>query len=217
MLNFENLDKFNPLSNNKYQIPDIESMQADEELEKLKKIEWISFNYVKSTKKEERKGKGVHFFIDDYQFIRVWNNPDTYIDMLADFDYVLTPDFSTYTDMPKALQIYNCYRKQWLGAYWQSLGLNVIPTVSWSTASNMDWIFDGMPRQGIVAISTLGCMNKKGATELFHEGWRKARQVLEPSLVLCYGRIPPRFEGKVIQMGNFSDRMAERIKAKNGR
>ncbi len=77
-------------------------------------------------KKEDRAGKGIHFFIHDYQFIRLWNTPDKYIDLLKDFDYVLTPDFSTYTDMPKALQIYNIYRKQWLGAYWQMQDINVI-------------------------------------------------------------------------------------------
>ena len=29
---------------------------------------------------KEPEGKGVHFFINDYQFERVWNNPDRYIE-----------------------------------------------------------------------------------------------------------------------------------------
>lgn len=44
--------------------------------EQYKKCEWIGFNYAASTAR--RAGKGVHFFLDDYQFERVWNNPDRY-------------------------------------------------------------------------------------------------------------------------------------------
>lgn len=63
--------------------------------------------------------KGYIFFVDDYQFIRLWNDPDRYMPMLQQFRYVLTPDFSLYTDFPKALQIWNHYRKHWIGAYMQ--------------------------------------------------------------------------------------------------
>ena len=74
---------------------------------------FIGFNYAKSCKVPE--SKGVHFFIDDYQFVRLWTNPDAYLELLRRFKCVCTPDFSTYTDFPKAIQIYNHYRKHWLG------------------------------------------------------------------------------------------------------
>ena len=41
------------------------------------------------------------------QFVRYWNSPDTYIPMLSKFSAICSPDFSTYTDMPLAMQIYN--------------------------------------------------------------------------------------------------------------
>lgn len=63
--------------------------------------------------------KAVHFFLDDYQFDTLWRNPDRYVDKLSKFRYILTPDFSTYTDFPKVIQIYNHYRKHWIGAYLQ--------------------------------------------------------------------------------------------------
>lgn len=91
---------------------------------------WISFNYAKGC--EEPEQHGIHFFIDDYQFMRLWKDPDRYLEMLRRFQVVCTPDFSTYTDFPKAIQVYNHYRKHWLGAYWQENGINVIPTISWS-------------------------------------------------------------------------------------
>mgnify|MGYP000668335336 CR=1 FL=1 len=104
---------------------------------------WISFNFAKGCEEPERHG--VHFFIDDYQFNRVWTSPDVYVEMLGRFQAVCTPDFSTYTDFPKAIQIYNHYRKHWLGAYWQAHGMTVIPTISWSDHDSYEWCFDGEP------------------------------------------------------------------------
>ena len=57
--------------------------------------------------------------------------------MLREFRYVLSPDFSTYTEFPKAIQIYNHYRKHWVGAYLQEAGVNVIPTISLSTEDSL--------------------------------------------------------------------------------
>ncbi|WP_368221158.1 DUF4417 domain-containing protein, partial [Bifidobacterium sp. RTP21102st3_E2_RTP21102_210122] len=53
------------------------------------------FNYVLNKPDHEA---GVHFFLDDYQFERIWQRPDFYIEKLTDFDCVLTPDFSLYLD-----------------------------------------------------------------------------------------------------------------------
>ena len=64
----------------------------------------IGFNYVKSWK-DNREGVGVHFYIDDYQFERIWNKPHENIERLRGFSCVLTPDFSTYVDMPMAMKI----------------------------------------------------------------------------------------------------------------
>lgn len=60
--------------------------------------EFIGFNFAKTCK--ERTEKGVHFFLDDYQFERIWRKPDQYLPMLQQFRYVMTPDFSLYTDFP---------------------------------------------------------------------------------------------------------------------
>ncbi len=34
-------------------------------------------------------------------------------------------DFSMYTEMPVALQLYNCFRNRWTGAYLQQNGITV--------------------------------------------------------------------------------------------
>lgn len=62
----------------------------------------VGFNYAKTY---TEKDVGIHFFIDDYQFERVWNYPEKYIDILKQYDCILSPDFSLYMDMPMAMKI----------------------------------------------------------------------------------------------------------------
>lgn len=47
---------------------------------KFEKCEFIGFNYCRTCK--EKAGKGVHFFLDDYQFNRLWNQPNRYLPIL---------------------------------------------------------------------------------------------------------------------------------------
>ena len=64
---------------------------------------------------------------------------------LSEFYCVLSPDFSLFTNMPRALQIESVFKNRWCGAFWQSKGLKVIPTVSWSDEKSFDFCFEGMP------------------------------------------------------------------------
>ena len=89
--------------------------------------------------------------------------------------------------------MWNVYRNRWCGAYWQSKGLTVIPTVSWSTADSFDFCFLGLPRRSVVAVGTVGLRwrQDRAARSLFVAGFREMVMQLSPSLVLCYGSIPP--------------------------
>lgn len=172
--------------------------------------DFISFNYAKSCKNPENKG--VHFFIDDYQFTRLWTRPDAYIEMLSKFQCVCTPDFSTYIDFPKAIQIYNHYRKHWLGAYWQKLGITVIPTISWSDEASFAWCFDGEPEGGAVAVSSVGTQRSKKARALFLNGYREMLNRLKPTAILFYGTVPEECAGNlVIPIMAFQENMKKRI------
>ena len=131
-----------------YGIPSLEPVTLDGT------FPFIPFNCAKTS--TVRAGLGVHFFIDDYLFERVWHDPDRYAQMLSDFRVVMSPDFSLFTDYPVAVQIYNHWRKHLLGAYWQRLGMTVIPSICWSDESSFAWCFDGEPVGGTVAVSSVG-------------------------------------------------------------
>ena len=164
--------------------------------------EWIGFNYVLSDKAPE--GKGVHFFVDDYQFERIWNNPEAYIEKLRKYACVATPDFSPYGDMPMATQIYNHYRKHWVGRYMQDSGVTVIPTIRASTDErSLKWYLDGEPKGGIVLISSM--WNSK-----YHEDFLKEFQTMQkglhPSKIFVYGGKVDGITGNIEYIKTFTDK-----------
>ena len=153
-----------------------------------KPAELHGFNYAKSTPSADKHGKGCHFFIDDYQFERLWNSPAQYLGALRGYDCVLTPDFSLYMDMPDAMQQWNRYRSAALGKYWADNGLTVVPTLSWAQPSSYKFCFKGIPKHSTVATSTVGVARDKEAQKVWHDGMREAMKRLEPSRVLLYGK-----------------------------
>ncbi|MDO4569112.1 MAG: DUF4417 domain-containing protein [Planctomycetia bacterium] len=152
----------------------------------------IPFHQVKSFR-GTRAEMGVHFFIDDYQFERVWNNPERYAKMLQGFACVLSPDFSMYADMPLAMQIWNHYRKMAIGQFFQSHKIAVVPTLNWSTEESFAFCFDGVPKGGTVAVSSVGCCNCENVRKLWTRGMNEAMRKLKPERVFFYGA-PIEFE-----------------------
>lgn len=200
---YENLERriFNGIG--KYGIPQLKPTQVDDW------CEFIGFNYAAQCK--YRQDKGIHFFLDDYQFNRLWTSIDRYVPILSQFKYVMTPDFSMYTDFPKAIQIYNHYRKHWSGAYLQEAGVHVIPTITWSTPDSYEWCFDGEPTGSTVAISSVGCMNNSMCKELFLEGYREMIKRLCPNKIIFYGKVPSECTGNIIRIRSFQDKFEEAV------
>ena len=144
----------------------------------------IGFNYAKTSKDF---AAGVHFFVDDYQFERCWNDPRKYIDVLARFDCVLTPDFSLYLDMPLPMQRWNVYRSRALGLIWTWEGMTVIPTLSWSMPESYEFAFSGLEPGGTYAVSTVGVKSDERALSIWFAGMEEAVRRLQPKRVLLYG------------------------------
>ena len=179
--NILNLEKAQFPGVGKYDMPELEPVKKLPEIK-----EWISFNYVLSDNNPE--GKAVHFFIDDYQFERVFNQPDKYVDKLRQYVCVATPDFSPYGDMPLIAQMWNHYRKQWVGAYLQERGVTVIPTIRASTDErSLEWYLDGIPKGGIVIISSMWT-SKEELTDISRKEYITMRDRIKPKKIFIYGK-----------------------------
>lgn len=158
---------------------------------------------------------GVHFFLDDYQFERIWQRPDFYIEKLLDFDCALTPDFSLYLDMPIAMQVWNIYRSRLIGQIMQNYGLTVIPTVSWSTRDSFDFCFDSLPKNATLAVSTIGVKQNKEQFQIWVDGMDEMIKRLSPIKIIVYGG-KVEYDYKNIEVVYFDNETTERMK-NNGR
>lgn len=175
----------------------------------------LSFNY--ATGKNANYMQGVHFYIDDYQFQRVWNQPENYTQLLSRFQCALTPDFSLYMDMPSAMKLWNVYRSRYLGAYWQAHGVQVIPTLQWADEPTFEYCFDGLPQRSVVSVSTLGVIGDPQAERIWSAGMTEALRRLRPSLVLLYGKPVYSFDFEGTEMIRYQNHIINRMEASHGR
>ena len=144
----------------------------------------ISFNYAKTSKEHE---KGIHFYIDDYQFERIWNAPHNYMDILKKFDCVLTPDFSLYTEMPLPMKMWNVYRSRLIGQIMQDYNIKVIPTLQWCEEDSFEFVFEGIEEGGTVSVSTIGVKKDEEALKIWIAGMDKAIEIIKPKTIIVYG------------------------------
>lgn len=137
---------------------------------------------------------GLHGYLDDYRLESLWTRPRKSLEAVQQFGTLVTPDYSLYRDWPIALQIYNTYRSRWLGAFWQSHGLRVVPSVSWSGRLSYEFCFLGIPPGSVVSISTVGILyGDKTTKRLFVQGFETMLERLHPAQILCYGDISQEF------------------------
>lgn len=160
----------------------------------LEDIKLIGYDQTKPGDKANAQSF-VHFFLDDYKFEVIWNDPNPRLEKLSQYKGVLSPQFSTYYTMPLSVQIYNTFRSRWCGAYLQAKGLTVIPTVYWGQAQSYWYCFDGIEKGSIVALSTLGVKKEK---DFFLQGYNEMLKRIEPKAIICYCDPFPEMTGNII-------------------
>lgn len=190
-----------------YEFPQIKPTQQT-----ISKYELVPFNLAKSV--EQKHKYYVHFYIDDYQFDRVWHAPEKYLEFLKQFKGVIAPDFSIYTDMPKIMQIWNCYKSRALTRYWQDNGITVIPNATWSDEQSFEWSFDSLPIGSTIAVSSVGCIKNPKALLNFCKGFLEMSKRLQPTNILFYGEIPESLKNdtRIIQLATHMQMRLQNLK-----
>lgn len=177
--------------------------------------ELISFNYALTER--NKQSKGVHFYIDDYQFERIWNEPNRYLNILRKFACVIMPDFSMYRNTPTPMQIWNSFRSKLIASYYEQSGITIIPNLNWSDEQSLRFSLDGLPKYSVVALSTNGVLNDKtkdGFLRCFH----LAVEQLKPLKILIVGKIPSELkeDKRIIKFDSHSERF-DSMEVKHGR
>jgi len=208
--NSEKYDQKRKLKRNGFKMTDKYGMPViKKENISMDEIDLIRFD---KTKNEDSVNtyKTIHFFTYDWLFDNIYYNAENSVSKLKQYYALLTPDFSTYPSMPLVLQMYSTFKNRWCGAFWQSLGLKVIPTIEWGDERSFDFCFDGVEIGSTVAVATYYRTDKEG----FILGYNKMLEVIKPSAIICYGQVFPEMKGKIKEVLPYDK---EELIAKMGR
>ncbi len=123
-------------SNNEYGIPTLLlDMQAD--FLDMPIIPWGQIS------RKSRMQGTYHFYIEDFKFTALWKDPTPIINSRC--ISIIEPNFSTNPYQPRAVAIWDMYRKRWLSRYWQENGVRVVVDLNVSP-NFVDLAFMGVPR-----------------------------------------------------------------------
>ncbi len=147
----------------------------------------IPFEKIRQTK---NKRQYIHFYMHDKYFMKFLTSTNRYVDLLKQFDGVITPDCTMLVGQAACIQQTNTYFNRAIGFYLQKQGIPVIPNIRWSDESSFDYCFLGVPKHMIVSISTHGCLRSKRDRELWRVGIKEMLRILEPTDVLVHGFMP---------------------------
>ncbi len=167
-----------------FDIPFIEIDDID--VTGLNNTKWlINMKNAKATDINANK-KIVHSFCYDDVLLRAYNNPIKYLHRVSGYYAVSTFDFSMHDEMDFRHILAATYDNRWIGAFMQSNGKRVIPTVGWVT-EQYDYIcFAGLRNGGTFMISTLG-VNNQECEPGFLRGYYKMRSLFPDSKIICVG------------------------------
>ena len=156
----------------------------------------------------KQKNGYIHFYEHDINFYRILTSTKNYIDLLKQFDGVITPDPSIIIGKSRCLHATSTYMNRAVGYYLQKNGIPVIANVRWGDKSTYDFAFSGIPKHSIVCVSTHGAIKKDASNNnylrhCFKDGLKEMLNRIEPITVLVYGYMPNDIFGDFIDKYNF--------------
>lgn len=167
----------------------------------------------------------VCWYIDDYKFdgVRgIWHDSNQTLKILRHFEGAITPDFSTYQDFPDPIKRYNTYRMRAYGYWLGKNSISVINNIRWGTSESYSYCFDGIPKNSIVAIGTVGGSPRKYVDRTrFEQGLDELIKRLHPHTIIIYGSANYSCFDKLIDQGikviSYPSQMAQAYEGRYGR
>lgn len=144
-------------SDNEYGIPLLDmKMQANAFDTPI--LAWVGQGV--SQKQQRHKGFTVHFYVDDFQFNALWSSPYKLLNVGC--VTAVEPNFSIYDETPRAVALYQIYRKRWLARWWQQMGIRCVVDLNISR-QHYDIALLGVP-QGWAWYATRGYTERMDST-----------------------------------------------------
>lgn len=133
---------------------------------------------LRSSRELDLTGGAYHFFLPEERFKCVWERPSEGQRSISRLSCVLSPAFPLGDTLTQ--QMVATYKNRWCGAWWQSQGITVIPSLSWRGEESYGFAFAGVVRESVVAISAQNWRE-------WPEGFDMMMGSLNPTAVLCFG------------------------------
>ena len=149
------------------------------------------------------KRQYVHFYEHDQAFSTVLTGTKNYLELLKQYDGVITPDCTLMIGQAPCLQQANTYMNRAVGYYLQKNGIPIIPNIRWSDESSFEYCFLGVPKHSIVSVSTHGCITSRAERKMFKIGLNAMLDELAPHTVLVHGYTPDDIFGEYLQNVEF--------------
>lgn len=122
------------------------------------------------------------FYCDDYRFEALWTDPSGVVNTQC--AGAVEPNFTIGPQTPRAVALWQIYRKRWLARWWQDYGIRVFVDVNVDIETFGDIVLLGVPK-GWKAYATRGYSKRMEFTLAEYE-LAKAHAGCEP-LFLLYG------------------------------
>ncbi len=165
-------------------IPFIEPDEVD--ISQINNGLWlINYKNVSSQKKNASR-KIVHFFCYDGKIRSILDHPVRLIKKVSGYYAVATPDFTMDPKMKIEPIRMATFNNRWIGAFLQTNGIRVIPTVGWVDDDTYDICFGGLRDGGTFLISSYG-VNNPICQDGFFRGYREMRKRYPNTKIICAG------------------------------
>ena len=106
------------------------------------------------------------FYCDDYRFEALWKDPSPIVN--SQCANAVEPNFTIGPQTPKAVALWQIYRKRWLARWWQSYGVRVFVDMNVDTTTFGDIMLLGVPT-GWSAYATHGYTDRQEFTLMEYE------------------------------------------------
>ena len=151
---------------------------------------YLAIHTYRSTRYLNHSNAFMGFYTHDDKLDELWVNISRFTErrLAENWRGLLTVNFSTYPHQPKIVNQYQVYRQRWTGAYFQSVGINIVPDIDWSSMEDFDWLLEGMPT-GIpsIAVQVNSACDDDLAAMGRREGLILAVERIKPEALLIYG------------------------------
>lgn len=135
------------------------------------------------------------FYTYDTYFESFWEQPAfmTAKVMNAGIKMAVVPDFSFYSDQSTAMHVFNTFRAQWLGRYFQEAGIRLIPRIQFGIGDGnktLDFALMGIPKGSPVVACSIQNVNTDDEFKQEVANLKEAVDKVQPGTLLVYGGNP---------------------------